>query len=151
MIPGGPGAQTAFFLSGPGDLMDRAAGFTTGFSFYYSAPVYSGAVDVYSGLDGTGTLLASLTLPTTENGASVPGCYGTAYCPWVADGITFSGTAESVNFTGTANYIGFAEITLGSATPGGVPEPSTWAMMALGFAGLGFAGWRKSRPAISIA
>jgi PEP-CTERM motif len=26
-----------------------------------------------------------------------------------------------------------------------VPEPSTWAMMALGFAGLGFLGWRGSR------
>jgi PEP-CTERM motif-containing protein len=26
-----------------------------------------------------------------------------------------------------------------------VPEPSTWAMMLLGFAGLGFAGWRTSR------
>ena len=31
-----------------------------------------------------------------------------------------------------------------------VPEPSTWAMMLLGFAGLGFAGYRharKGRPA----
>jgi hypothetical protein len=31
-----------------------------------------------------------------------------------------------------------------------VPEPSTWAMMLLGFSGLGFAGWRrasKARPA----
>jgi hypothetical protein len=27
----------------------------------------------------------------------------------------------------------------------GVPEPSTWAMMALGFAGLGFMGWRGSQ------
>lgn len=26
----------------------------------------------------------------------------------------------------------------------GVPEPSTWAMMLVGFAGLGFAGYRKS-------
>jgi PEP-CTERM motif len=26
-----------------------------------------------------------------------------------------------------------------------VPEPSTWAMMALGFAGLGFARYRTSR------
>ena len=25
------------------------------------------------------------------------------------------------------------------------PEPSTWAMMVLGFAGLGFAGYRKAR------
>jgi hypothetical protein len=26
-----------------------------------------------------------------------------------------------------------------------VPEPSTWAMMLLGFVGLGFAGWRRAR------
>ena len=28
---------------------------------------------------------------------------------------------------------------------GEVPEPSTWAMMLIGFAGLGFTGYRKSR------
>jgi hypothetical protein len=28
---------------------------------------------------------------------------------------------------------------------GSVPEPSTWAMLLLGFAGLGFAGYRASR------
>ena len=28
---------------------------------------------------------------------------------------------------------------------GAVPEPSTWAMMLLGFAGLGYAGYRKAR------
>ena len=32
-----------------------------------------------------------------------------------------------------------------------VPEPSTWAMMLIGFAGLGFAGYRTSRKAVSIA
>jgi hypothetical protein len=31
------------------------------------------------------------------------------------------------------------------ALGGAVPEPSTWAMMLLGFAGLGFLGWRGSR------
>jgi hypothetical protein len=35
-------------------------------------------------------------------------------------------------------------IASGSAT-GSVPELSTWGMMALGFAGLGFAGYRKAR------
>jgi hypothetical protein len=29
-------------------------------------------------------------------------------------------------------------------TPGGVPEPSTWAMMLAGFAGLGFLGYRQT-------
>jgi hypothetical protein len=28
-----------------------------------------------------------------------------------------------------------------------VPEPSTWAMMLLGFAGLGFVGYRQARKA----
>ncbi|RBP04649.1 putative secreted protein with PEP-CTERM sorting signal [Roseiarcus fermentans] len=32
-----------------------------------------------------------------------------------------------------------------------VPEPSTWAMILLGFAGFGVAGYRKSRARISIA
>ena len=31
---------------------------------------------------------------------------------------------------------------------GGVPEPSTWAMLLIGFAGLGYAAYRKSRVAV---
>jgi hypothetical protein len=33
------------------------------------------------------------------------------------------------------------DVTAGSAPV--VPEPSTWAMMLLGFAGLGFVGYRR--------
>jgi hypothetical protein len=32
-----------------------------------------------------------------------------------------------------------------------IPEPSTWAMMLLGFAGLGFAGYRASRKSVALA
>ena len=35
---------------------------------------------------------------------------------------------------------------LGVALSNTVPEPSTWAMMLLGFAGLGYAGYRRVRP-----
>lgn len=38
-----------------------------------------------------------------------------------------------------------------SAPVGAVPEPSTWAMMILGFAGIGFIAYcRKSKPALSV-
>jgi hypothetical protein len=40
----------------------------------------------------------------------------------------------------------------GSILTGGVPEPSTWAMMILGFAGVGFMAYRrKSKPALMVA
>jgi len=55
------GDTIAFFLSGPGDVMDVPAGFSTGFSFFYSSST-AGSVSVYSGLDGTGTLLETLNL-----------------------------------------------------------------------------------------
>ncbi len=35
--------------------------------------------------------------------------------------------------------------------PTPVPEPSTWATMALGFVGLGFAGYRSSRKGAAVA
>jgi hypothetical protein len=36
-------------------------------------------------------------------------------------------------------------LTVDFAVGGTVPEPSTWAMLLLGFAGLGFVGYRKAR------
>jgi hypothetical protein len=147
---GQPGANTntaeapsapniLFFLTGGADTIDVAAGFTTGFSFYYSAVNQPGVINVYSGLDETGTLLASLNLPTTlNNGGGDPNCLGTNFCPFVPIGVTFAGTAMSVDFGGTANQIAFDNITFGSATAGGgVPEPASWALMLLGVGGLG--------------
>jgi PEP-CTERM motif len=45
----------------------------------------------------------------------------------------------------------FRTITSGSITAS-IPEPSTWAMLLLGFAGLGFMAYRrKSKPALMAA
>jgi hypothetical protein len=48
---------------------------------------------------------------------------------------------------------GWNGLTTGAdvTTFSGVPEPSTWAMMLLGFAGLGFAGYRASRKSAVLA
>jgi hypothetical protein len=120
-----------YFVSGPGVIMNKAAGFTTGFSFYYASAVNTGTVTVWDGLNGTGTLLATLNLPAT---GSYCGGSTKAYSCWNTFGVTFSGTAKSVDFGGTANGIGFDNITLGSATPGTVAVPvpalSTWGMLA---------------------
>lgn len=143
---------TLAFLSGAAATMNVAAGFNTGFSFYYAATFYSGSVNVYSGLDGTGDLLASLLLsPTGTACAGDPNGY---YCAWSPIGVDFAGTAHSVDFGGSANYIVFDNITLGSATPesGAVPEPATWAMMLLGFGALGHGMRRRtSAKALQIA
>jgi hypothetical protein len=50
--------------------------------------------------------------------------------------ITGLGPFTQVAFSSTGNAF---EFSLGSA----IPEPSTWAMMALGFAGLGYAAFRR--------
>ena len=50
------------------------------------------------------------------------------------------GDPNTVYFT--AGLVDEGAGLFGSLTP--VPEPSTWAMMALGFAGLAFAGWRQA-------
>jgi hypothetical protein len=124
---GEPSASTIlFFLGGSAATMNVAAGFDTGFSFFYSAAFNPGIINVYDGLNSTGTLLASLTLPTTPE-AGAPDPNGT-FSPFVPIGVSFSGIAKSVDFGGTANQIGFDDITIGSATAGGgqeVPEPFT--------------------------
>ena len=148
-IPGGPGANTLFFLGGGAATMNVAAGFTTGFSFYYSAVNNPGFINVWSGVNDTGTLLATLNLPTTPNDGD-PGCYGTNFCPYVAINVAFAGTAESVDFGGTLNQVGFADVTLGSNTAGGAPEPASWALMLIGVAGLG-AAIRGKRRQIATA
>jgi hypothetical protein len=65
----------------------------------------------------------------------------------------------TVNFIGgiapgATGYFSLEEPVSISAPPTvtGTPEPATWAMMLLGFAGLGFAGYRASRktPAFGV-
>jgi len=134
------GHNIVFFLSGTADTMDVAGGFTTGFSFYYSAVVYPGFIDVWSGLDDTGTLLATLDLPVTPSGG---GTCDTSYCPWFPIGVSFDGTAMSVDFGGSANYIGFDNITLGAPVPAGTPEPAS--LMLFGSGLFGLAGFIRRR------
>jgi hypothetical protein len=59
-------------------------------------------------------------------------------------GIALGHAYVDPNFTLGAGSNGYS-ILYSPGITAGVPEPSTWAMMLLGFAGLGFAGYRRAR------
>ena len=89
-----------YFLTGNQTFMNVAAGFDTGFSFNYVSLSAPGAINVYDGANGTGIVLATLSL--SPNAGSCPG-YGAEFCPFSPSGIAFAGTAQSVGFAGVAN------------------------------------------------
>ena len=116
------------FLEENHAFMNVAAGFTTGFSFYYSSNTSNGYVSVYDGLNGTGNLLATVNLPLNYN-INCTGDPGGQYCNWDPVGVPFTGTALSVVFAGAANFIIFDDVTFGSTDPGPPVPVSNWAII----------------------
>ena len=87
---------------------------------FYSAPTVD--VGTWSGA----SILAPFADVTITGGGNISGSLFAA---------SFSGGGELHN----------DNLFSGALPPTGVPEPSTWAMMLAGFAGLGFVGFRRSR------
>lgn len=129
-----PSADTVmFFLTGTA-VLNYAAGFETGFSFFYSSSTVAD-IFVYDGLNGTGNLLATLSLSAQHT----DGCVGDPagiFCNWTTVGATFAGTALSVDFGGTANFTAYDDITFGTDIAGGGPvtvsEPQSFMLMLCG-------------------
>lgn len=139
---GVPGSErTGMFVGFGGGLLNVAAGFDTAFSFAYTKPLpfIDATVNVYSGLDGTGDLLASLLLETTSDLDLVCEPYQAGSCPFYNAAIDFAGTARSVTFDGIGGFAVYDDLTFGSAVvgagsdevpPAEVPEPSGLALLA---------------------
>lgn len=108
--------------------MNVAAGFTGSVGFWYSSNAFVlQGVNVYSGLDGTGTLLASFNL---VGNAQADGCGSAAFCRFDQLTSSFAGTAHSIRF-GNAAGQAFDNISISA-----VPEPTTVLLMSLGLAAL---------------
>lgn len=129
------GETILFFLGDPGSaaVMNVPAGFDTGFATYYSSIAQPGQIRVWSGLNATGAVLATIPmvpLGTNPGGGDPTGDYNI----WQLVGANFPGIAMSVSFEGAPNFIGFDDVTFGS----NIPEPTSLSLLALGGLALAF-------------
>jgi hypothetical protein len=137
-----PTGTPAIFVNGPTGTnvtgyMNVNGGFTGGIQFFYTAG-FSETVTVWSGANGTGTVLATISLsPNNGSCGSFP-----PYCNWTTAGLTFSGTAQSVTVSGTADGIGIADITIGSSSTA-IPEPSSIYLLGTGLVGVSLGQIRR--------
>jgi Protein of unknown function (DUF642) len=78
---------------------------------------------------------------------------GTSINNWDSEVFDFTASSAStlITLAGASGnqYIGVNNVSVVETGVPGTPETSTWAMMMLGFAGLGFAGWRSSRETVA--
>ena len=130
-----------FFRDASNAILDVAAGFDTGFSFFYTSST-TASVNVYDGLGATGNLLATLNL-AAQFSQNCSGDPTGGFCNFSPIGVLFDGIAKSIDFGGTANFTGFDNITFGSAAPGISPVPLPAAAWLFGSALLGFAGFKR--------
>jgi PEP-CTERM motif len=111
--------------------------FTTNFAFEVG--------DTPAIVGGSATTLDGLSFYNIQNDG---GLFDTTYFD-LSGAQYYTGTEASPTFipgiyTGQSNFYsgGVDTVTIALAP---IPEPATWAMMLAGFAGLGFAGFRRAR------
>jgi PEP-CTERM motif len=117
-----------------------------------SLSIYWGSIDADVPGSASGGNINSVAITVdgyTLTGANLMSMYG-------ALGTGSQGSPEGnqlVRITGLAPFtqVEFSTTRNAFEFSLGAPEPSTWAMMLAGFAGLGFLGWRESRKTAARA
>ena len=129
-----PTPGSVMFVSDGTAFLNAAQGFYGAVSLYYSSTVEAlNAINIYSGLNGTGSVLGSFNLGANAQN----GCSDTAYCHFDNVSVAFAGTGQSIGFSNTQ-----AAYDNVSITP--VPEPTGYALMALGLVAVGFVARRRA-------
>jgi hypothetical protein len=104
---------------------------------------FDGAVQAYDAID---QLVSTTIGDTYQLSFNLNG--GGFSSPSVYQDLSTNGDVTSSGGNGI-DVLAYAQA--GLPPPGGVPEPATWVMMLLGFAGLGFGGYRASRKSVAVA
>ena len=128
-----PSPSTILGFQGTGLTMNVTAGFSEGFSVFYTSRV-TGVVTIFDGLDAIGNTLASANLGINHN---LGGCTGDPnpntgeVCHWDLIALNFGGLAKSVRFDASSQFAtAFDNITIGSVAA--VPEPNSLSLALLG-------------------
>jgi PEP-CTERM motif len=129
----GPTGTTYMSVHGGGAELATFATEQTSFSFYWGSIDGGGTNTLSITVDGytlTGGDLMAMGLATAN---------GNQTSPTSNELVTISGLGmfDTIEFKSGLNSFEFS-------LPTAVPEPATWAMMALGFAGLGYAAFRRN-------
>jgi len=105
----------------------------------------AGSIRIWSGLNGTGTLLASMDLGISH------GCEDFTDCSFESVDKSFVGLGRSVEFVNfDFGLTGFDDIGLTLADAhSAAPEPAAWALMIGGF-GLAGAALRRRRSLAAV-
>jgi hypothetical protein len=109
--------------------------------------LYWGSVDTYNSL----AFYNGDTLVATISGADVapPMTANGGQTDYASNGYVLLSALpqfDRVFATSSSNSFEFDNVVAGTSA---IPEPSTWAMLLLGFAGLGYAGFRRSKGPIA--
>jgi hypothetical protein len=141
-----PSPDTVMFFD-QGDFsttMNVLGGFSSSFSFLYTSLTYPAAVMVWSGLNGTGSLLGGTFLPPLTSACGGGDPNGEFSC-WSNISVGIQGTARSATFGGIGNFVGFDDISLDAGTP--IPEPASLLLIGTG---MGLVALRRRRKQVAV-
>jgi hypothetical protein len=138
----GPPTSSAYYGTSNGVTDLTFLGGTTAFGLR--------AYTVHTG-DTTGSYTDTLNLTVDGLTGTATSASGSNYLTLPGSGFigfisTTPVTSGVLTGTGAEDFVSIAQLSNVPGIPG-TPEPSTWAMMLLGFAGLGWAEWRRGRVA----
>jgi len=130
-----PTAGAVMAAVGAASALNVVAGFTGEASFFYSSSAAT-TVSIFSGLNGTGSLLGTFNLAANAQS----GCSDTAFCHWDQASLSFAGVAQSIEFGTAAGLAGFDNVSI-------APVPLPAAFWLLGSSLLGLGGIARRRNA----